>query len=63
MDLSDDGVVKISRNKLCIKENSNKKVKENFGWRKREPPVGDSNFYGKEFPDPLHTEISPCMYF
>ena len=47
VDLSDDGVVKISRNKLCIKENSNKKVKENFGWRKREPPVVDSNFYGK----------------
>ena len=35
MDLSDDGDVRISRNKLCTKENSNKKIKENFRWRKR----------------------------
>ena len=63
VDLSDDGVAKISRNKLCTKKNSNKKVKENFRWHKREPPVVDSTFYGKEFPDPLHTEISPYMYF
>ena len=63
VDLSDDGVVRISRNKLCTKENSNNKFKENFRWRKREPPDADSTFYGKEFPDPLYTEISPCMYF
>ena len=59
MDLSDDGIVRISRNKLCTKENSNKKIKENFRWRKREAPVVEGTFYGKEFPDPLLTEISP----
>ena len=55
--------MRISRNKLCTKENSNKKIKDNFRWRKREPTVVDSTFYGKEFPDPLLTEISPYMYF
>ena len=35
MDLGDDGDVRISRNKLCTKENSNEKIKENFRWRKR----------------------------
>ena len=59
MDLSDDGDVRMSRNKLCTKENSNKKIKEDFRWRKREPPVVDSAFHGKEFPDPLPTEKSP----
>ena len=63
VDLSDDGVVRISRNKLCTKENSNKKVKENFRLRKREPPVVASTSYGKEFPDPLLTKISPYMNF
>ena len=52
-----------SRNKLCTKENYNNKVKENFRWRKREPPVVDSTFYGKEFPDPFLAETFQCMYF
>ena len=66
-DLCDDSDVRISRNNLCKKrfkeENSNKKFKENFRWCKREPPVVDSTFHAKEFPDPLLTEMSPCMYF
>ena len=63
VDLTGDGNIRISRNKLCTKENSNKEKKENFRWRKRDPPVVDSVFHGKEFPDPLLTEISPYMYF
>ena len=63
VDLSDDGVVRISRNKLCTKKNSNKKIKENFRLRKREPPVVASTSYGKEFPDPLLTKICPYLYF
>ena len=62
-DLSDASDVRISRNKLCTKENSNQKIKENFRWRKREPPVVDGTFHGKSFSDPLLTEISPYMYF
>ena len=62
-DLSDASDVRISRNKLCTKEDSNKKIKENFCWHKREPPVADSTFHGKAFPDPPLTEISPYMVF
>ena len=62
-DFYDDSDVRISRNKLCKREDSKKKIKENFCWRKREPPVVDINFHTKEFPDPLLTEISPYMYF
>ena len=62
-DLSDASDVRISRNKLCTKENSNQKIKENFRWRKREPPVVDGTFHGKSFSDPPLTEISPYMYF
>ena len=62
-DLSDASDVRISRNKLCAKENSNQKIKENFRWRKREPPVVDGTFHGKSFSDPPLTEISPYMYF
>ena len=63
MDLSDDGDVRISRSKLCTNENSNKKIKEKVCWHKRVPTVADSTFHGKEFSDPLLTEISPYMYF
>ena len=63
VDLRDDSDVRISRNKLCKKEDSNKKVKENFRWHKKEPPVVNSTFHTKEFPDPFLTEISPYMYF
>ena len=52
--LSDDSDVTISRNKRSTKEDANKK---------REQPVADSNFYGKAFPNPPLTEISPYMYF
>ena len=62
MNLYDDGNVRMLRNKLCTKENSNKKIKENFSWHKREPPVVDSTFHGKEFPDELLPEISPYMH-
>ena len=62
-DLSDDNDVTISTNKRCTKEDPNKKIKENFRWRKREPPVVDSNFHGTAFPDPPLTEISPYIYF
>ena len=62
-DLRDDSHVRISRNKLCKKEDSNKKIKENFRWRKREPPVVDSTFHVKDVFGPLFTEISPYMYF
>ena len=62
-DLSDASDVRISKNKLCTKENSNKKIKENFRGRKREPPVVDGTFHGKAFPDPPLTEISPYTYF
>ena len=62
-DLSDASDIRISRNKLCTKESSNKKIKENFRWCKREPPVVDGTFHGKAFPDPPLTEISPYMYF
>ena len=60
MDLIDDDNVRISRNKLCTKENSNMKKKK-ISAGVKEPPVADSTF--QEFPDPLLTEISPYMYF
>ena len=60
VDLIDDGNVRISRNKLCTKENSNMKKKK-ISAGVKEPPVADSTF--QEFPDPLLTEISPYMYF
>ena len=59
-DLSDASDVRISRNKLCTKENSNKKIKENFRWRKREPPVVDGTFHGKSFSDPLQKYPHTC---
>ena len=34
MNLYDDGNLRMSRNKLCTKENSKKKIKENFSWHK-----------------------------
>ena len=61
-ELSDDSDVRVSRKKLCTKEDSNKKIKENFPLCKREPPFVDSTFHGKEFPHPFLTKISPCMY-
>ena len=60
VDLIDDGNVRISRNKLCTKENSNMKKKK-ISAGVKEPPVADSTF--QEFPGPLLTEISPYMYF
>lgn len=45
------------------KEGSNKKIKENFRWRKREPPVVDSTFHGKALPGAPLTEMSTYMYF
>ena len=48
-ELSDASDVRISKNKLCTKENSNKKIKENFRGRKREPPVVDGTFHDNVF--------------
>ena len=63
VDLSDGSDVKISRNKRCTKEDSNKKLKEKIFWHKSEPPIVDSTFHVKAFPDPPLTETSPYIYF
>ena len=47
-ELSDDSDVRASRKKLCTKEDSNKKIKENFRLRKREHTCTANNFFDDE---------------